>query len=270
MSSDNSAGPTFWDSPAVITRLTDMVTAEPAMSHKPSEQMRKLLRAKLIALNSADSAPASKDRDALHGVLFKVVKLVRIWKQEMAARSGPQFWDQAEQMFAKDGRMLAWLEFIHRIAVSHTQDAVEGLVDLGKAGFCWSIPGGRTKSERQPDYGFDFIHLVTHRIEGHLARLPSDGTLERPMGPTSGPAKQKEHVTIKPAGTRFRVFFRDEEGKLIGDQTKTVLFLFSENPNRIVDYPTIWDPGADIATRRTQLHAAIGTLAPGAFAPFPN
>ena len=36
------------------------------------------------------------------------------------------------------------------------------------------------------------------------------------------------------------------------------------------DYPTIWDPGADIATRRTQLHAAIGTLAPGAFAPFPN
>ena len=36
------------------------------------------------------------------------------------------------------------------------------------------------------------------------------------------------------------------------------------------DYPTIWDPAADFATRRAQLNGAIAGLAPDAFAPFPN
>ena len=36
------------------------------------------------------------------------------------------------------------------------------------------------------------------------------------------------------------------------------------------DYPTIWDPSADLATRRSQLNAAIAGLASDTFAPFSN
>ncbi|MGI8551708.1 MAG: hypothetical protein ACR2PL_13120 [Dehalococcoidia bacterium] len=159
----------------------------------------------------------------------------------METRHGADFWQQAENLFSKDSRMAAWLDFVQRLCVSHTQDAVDGLEDLGSIGFSWPLPSGRVKTERQPDFGFNFIHIVTHRVEGRLAANHSATTA---MSATVSIQKTRTIVTVKTQGNQLLLFYQDRQGRRVRGQTKDFLLLFCQDAARhIKDYDawqTIW------------------------------
>jgi hypothetical protein len=162
----------FWNSPIAKDGLGAILAG--ATMPVRSTDLRTACSLILADRNKRYETLTPLEKNELCLQLRRLMNLIRCWRQAMAAQYGSDFWRQARDLF-QDGKTLVWLKLIQEVAQGHSQDALDGLEDLGRVGIKWQLVGGREKKETCPDFGLSYLWLMTDRIEQELRRQRKQG-----------------------------------------------------------------------------------------------